>query len=94
MVLNPQSQTAGLPICGEGGAAWTQLPDPDGVTAAQTHSASQRQQENHPHVQTMQRAEGENKQERVVVGCYTFCIALKISDILLDRWRRAKPQEQ
>jgi hypothetical protein len=80
--LNPQSQTAGLSIRGESGAAWTQLPDPDGVTAAPTRSARQRQQENHPHLQTMHRAEGENKKERVVVGCYTFCIALKISDIL------------
>jgi hypothetical protein len=81
MVLNSQSQIAGLSIRGEGGAAWTQLPDPDGVTAP-TRFARQRQQENDPHVQTMQRAEGENKKERVVVGCYTFCIALKIRDIL------------
>jgi len=82
MALNSQSQSAGLSTFGEGGAAWTQLPDPDGVTAAPTRSARQRQQENDPHVQTMQRAAGENKKERVVVGCYTFCIALKISDIL------------
>ena len=30
----------------------------------------------------MQRGKGENKAEGVVEGCYTFCIALKISDIL------------
>jgi hypothetical protein len=81
MALNSQSQTTGLSICGEGGAAWAQLPDSDGITAP-TPSARQQVKENDPHVQRMQRAEGENKRERVVVGCYTFCNALKVSDIL------------
>jgi hypothetical protein len=82
MTLNSQTQTTRRAICGEGGAAWAQLPDPDGVTAAATRSARQSKQDNDPHVQTMQRA---NRKTQVRAGCrgvLYICIVLKISDIL------------
>jgi hypothetical protein len=81
MALNPQNQTAGLPISNKGGAAWIQSPYPDGITAP-TRSARQHQQEDDPHTVTMRGRRTKNKNERVVVGCYTFCMTLKIRDML------------
>jgi TolB-like protein len=66
MALYSQCQTTGLSICGKGGAAWPQLPDPDGVTAAPTRSAREHQQENDSHVQTMQRSK---RKKQVRAGC-------------------------
>lgn len=81
MPLNPQREIAGRPFCGEGRTARIHLPYPERVIAP-TRAASQHQQKNHPHKQIMPQGKVKKKTEGVVEGCYTFCITLKISDIL------------